>query len=146
MRQVKLAGTGTLRAPLEQKLPIGAELHHPGVLVAVAHVKRAVACDGNSSRAIEMTGIGPRHAALTEGQQQSSVRRELIDLLKCHVSQPDVVMVVDGQTVRHGEQISAPASEQNSAMAIEDVHRRPRYRSQVKHIGFWPGATTPRNN
>src|SRR5271166_5126626 len=87
MRQVKLAGTGTLRAPLEQKLPIGAELHHPGVFVAVAHVKRAVACDGNSSRAIEMTSIGPRHAALTEGQQQSSVRRELIDLLKCHVSQ-----------------------------------------------------------
>ena len=41
----------------------------PGVLVAVAHVKRAVACDGISSRAIEMAGIGPRHAALTEGQQ-----------------------------------------------------------------------------
>jgi hypothetical protein len=59
MRQVKLAWTGTLRAPLEQKLPVSAELHHPGVLVAVAHVKRPVASHGNRSRAIEMTDISP---------------------------------------------------------------------------------------
>ena len=69
MRQIELAGAGTLRAPLEQKLPISTELLHPGVFLTVAHVKRAVARDGNSRGAIEMTRIGARQAAFTEVQQ-----------------------------------------------------------------------------
>ncbi len=57
MRQFKMAGTGTLGAPPEQKFPVGTEFHHPSVLVAVAHVKRAVVRHGDGSRALEMTEV-----------------------------------------------------------------------------------------
>lgn len=52
-------------------------------------------------------------------------------------------MVVNGQSLWHRKQIRTPAFDQNSGMALEDVYCRPRYRTQVQHIGIGPGTTCP---
>ena len=87
-----------------------------------------------------MTAIVARYAAFAEGEQKAAIVGELVDLLQREVRQPDVVVVINTQPVRHGEQVRPPAPAQRASVAIEDFNRRSRNGRQRKHIRARPLA------
>jgi hypothetical protein len=58
-----------------------------------------------------MSGIVPSYAAFPKRHQQSPVSGKFIDLLKRNIRQPDVIVVVNGQSMWHCEEVGSPSSE-----------------------------------
>jgi len=120
VRQVELAAPGSGPAPLEQEPPVGRELRHAGVAVAVAHVEGAVGQHGHVGRHVEVRAVFAGHAALAEGPQELPLVAELEDLMKRNVRDPDVIAAVHGQPVRHDERAPSPGGERPPGPPVEE--------------------------
>jgi len=138
--KVKLPGASALRTPLEKKAAIGRKFHDPSISVAIAHIERTIGGNRYRSGSIEMTAVVPRYAAFAEGKQEVAIGGKLVDLLERQVRQPDVVVIINTQPVRHGEQVRTPALAQHASVAIEYFNRRPGNCRQRKHIRARPFA------
>jgi hypothetical protein len=138
VRQVELTGTGPRRAPGLQQSPIRCELEHPGVAVAVADEKRAVVGHDDVRRQVEMPLVVSGHASFAEREQQTPVWRELENLVAADIGEPDVVVTVDRDAMRHDEESRAPRLETAARDGVKDPHRRMRNRIGRKRFG--PGA------
>ena len=139
VRQVELARARARLAPREQMRPVGGELVHARVAVAVGdehltrrrqgdvrgQVERAAAVrDAPVGRRAEVLGVHPGVGAMaagTEGPQQLAVGGEEHHLPVIAVDQPEVVVGVGADRVRKREQPGAPAREV-VAVAVEDDH------------------------
>ena len=108
MRQIKFAWTLAFVSPIKQKFSVGRELCDAIVAVTVRDVDAAVRRKGDVGGKVEMGSVDAGDLFSADGQEKFAVVRELKNLLKSAVGDPDVVAGVDAQAVRLDETIFAP--------------------------------------
>ena len=124
VRVAELTVPVALLAPLLHPLASAIEQCDAAVHVAVRHVKRSVRANRNVGGLIEMRRIPFADTRLAHGEDPLAVVRVLEHLLQPHVGEEDVVLIIDGDAVRHEKRVGAPRTDQLSAGAVDLEHRR----------------------
>jgi hypothetical protein len=104
-------------APLAQELPIRGELHDPTVFVSIRDVETAIRTYGDVGRSIEVRPVPAADTRLTARHEAGAVMREAKRLVQRRVGEPDVVVAIDGETVRQQKLPGAPGGEYTSVAA-----------------------------
>jgi len=141
MRQIELAGLASLASPLSHESTIRRKLNDPAVFVAVRHIDRAIGCNRHVGRLVKVRRVIAGDPACSEGEEKLSVVSELIDLVQSDVGEPNVVSLIDGEAVRHGEAIRAPLSEDCARLTVEEDYWRAGDRRRIQGPGRGPLST-----
>src|SRR5512144_3221889 len=142
MRHVELAGASARLPPLADEPATRVELDHARVAIPIADIHRAVEALRHIGGTIEVTPVGARHTLLPKREELAAFGVELEHLMECHVSQPDVPLMIHTETVWHGEPTRPPGSHQLTCLRTEAEHRRLSDRLGAQRAGA-PTAARP---
>lgn len=124
VRKIEFPRAGPTPPPLNLILPRRVELHDARVAVAISNIERTVRKDCYVCWLIEMLSIHSRNSRLSDDQKQLPVGTEFENLMKPNIGQPNIILPIDGEAVRHHEPICTPRPQVLSARSLENFNGR----------------------